>query len=138
MQVKQCRNCGKLFNSLGRSVCLECEEELDRQFRRVRDYLYDHPNADIAQIVKQTEIPERTILQFLREERLSLQGGSADGALVCEQCGKPIPSGKICVACRERLSSLLESKLESWTPAKAQQTPGPAKQGRKHFENNTW
>ena len=139
MQVKQCRNCGKLFHSLGSPVCLECEEILDQQFRLVRDYLYNHPGADIPEIVQQTNVSERSILQFLREERLSMRASDMGGGLRCEQCGKSIPSGQLCVDCKEKLSKLFESKLEGLVGEKS--TPDsskPTKQGRRHFENNTW
>jgi len=139
MKVKQCRMCGKLFQSLGNPICPECVDLMDQQFREVRDYLYRHPNADIAEIVKETGVSERSILQFLREERLSLMNTSANVGIRCEQCGKPISSGKLCVDCKERLSKMFESKLEPKASEKPASTGSDTMsyQGRRHFDNNT-
>lgn len=136
MQVRQCRICGRLFQSMGNFMCHECEERLDQEFRLVRDYLYQHPGADITEISRETEVSERSILQFLKEERLTLSVPSE--SIRCEHCGKPIPGGKICTDCKERLSKLLDSITEAnaakAAEKKASMTMGY--QGRKHFDNN--
>ncbi len=137
MQVRQCRMCGKLFQSMGSYVCLECEERLDQEFRLVRDYLYDHREADIMEISKETGVSERSILQFLKEERLTLSVPSEN--IRCEHCGKPVMAGKICADCRDRLSRLLENMAEAAAAKQAEKKASAevmSYQGRKHFDNN--
>ncbi len=136
MQVKQCRMCGRLFQSLGNAMCLECEERLDQEFRLVRDYLYNHPQAGIVEISKETGVSERSILQFLKEERLSLHMPSE--SILCEHCSKPIPAGKICSDCKDRLSKILENaaELNAAREAERKASASMTYQGRKHFDNN--
>ncbi len=136
MHVKQCKLCGKLFQSLGNPICMECEERLDQEFRIVRDYLYGHPDEDIAGISKETGVSEKSILQFLKEERLSLHGPSEN--IRCEHCGKAIPSGKLCMECKDKLSQMFESMVEANAARLAQKKESDSMgyQGRKHFDNN--
>ncbi len=136
MQVRQCRICGRLFQSMGNYTCLDCEERLDQEFRLVRDYLYQHPGADISEISRETGVSERSILQFLKEERLTLSVPSE--SIRCEHCGKAIPGGKICTDCKERLSKLLDTIAEANAAKVAEKKASSSMeyQGRKHFDNN--
>jgi flagellar operon protein (TIGR03826 family) len=109
MNIRQCANCGKIFQSFGNSVCEDCAEEKDRAYIKVRDYIYAHPSADMVEIVDKTEIPEKWIMEFLREERLTL--GTATGILLCDQCGKPITSGRLCAGCKERLANAISKAV---------------------------
>ncbi len=120
MQVKQCRSCGKLFQSLGSPLCMECNEQLDERFRLVRDYLYSHPSASVIQLSKATGVSERDILTFLKEDRLALNQESE--LMRCEKCGKAIASGRLCEHCKEELSRVLSSKAKETAPGSA---PGP-------------
>ncbi len=98
MKIKQCTQCRNIFQAYGNeSVCPSCMEKMDQYFVKVRDYLYEHPNAGIVEIVEKTEVEEKHILSFLREERLSLK--EPTGALVCANCGEPIRKGKYCEKC---------------------------------------
>lgn len=100
--------CGKLFHSLGSAHCTECNDEMDRRFIKVRDYIYAHPEASVAEIVEKTGVPQKNILSFLREERLVLE--HASGILVCERCAKPIAGGRFCDECKNQL-------LKAFAPA---------------------
>ncbi|HWR21880.1 MAG TPA: flagellar protein [Feifaniaceae bacterium] len=137
MKVKQCRMCGKLFQSVGGSMCMECEDRLDQEFRLVRDYLYEHPEADIMELSKETGVSERSILQFLKDERLTLSVPSE--SIRCEHCGKAIASGKICAACKDRLSRILENMTEA-AAAKQAEKRAPVEimsyQDRRHLDDN--
>lgn len=63
----------------------------------------------MAEISNETGIEEKLILHFLREGRLEMM--TADGSLVCEKCGTPIKSGRLCRKCSEALSHALNSVL---------------------------
>ncbi len=107
--IRQCKMCGKLFHSLGNPLCNECNDEMDRRFVKVRDFIYAHPEASIAEIVEKTEVPEKNILAFLREERLVLASVSG-GIITCERCSRSIASGRFCEECKSQL-------LRAFTPA---------------------
>ena len=97
MDVRQCRRCDKLFQSLGKDICFDCIEEMDNEYVIVRDYIYENPSAGIVEISKETGVAEKMILHFLREKRLSLAEASI--LLTCESCGKAIATGRYCDSC---------------------------------------
>ncbi|HWR19217.1 MAG TPA: MerR family transcriptional regulator [Clostridia bacterium] len=107
--IRQCKMCGKLFHSLGNPLCSECNDEMDRRFIKVRDFIYAHPEASIPEIVEKTEVPEKNILAFLREERLVL--AHATGLLNCERCLSPISSGRFCEDCKNQLIKALKPNV---------------------------
>jgi hypothetical protein len=82
---------------------------MDRRFVKVRDFIYAHPEANIPEIVKKTEVPEKNILAFLREERLVL--AHASGLLNCERCLAPIASGRFCEDCKNQLVKALKPNV---------------------------
>lgn len=98
MKVKQCSECRGIFQAYANeTICPKCREKLDRDYVKVRDYLYVHPRADVPELAKETGVDEKYILNFLREERLSLAQPTDE--LRCASCGKPILKGKYCEAC---------------------------------------
>jgi len=104
--VVQCKHCGILFQSFGAEICPKCTQKLDGEFIVVKEYLYDHPHANITEIAKDTGVEERTILHFLREGRLSVDGESGGR---CEECGAPISSGKLCKRCKTVMDSVMQA-----------------------------
>jgi rubrerythrin len=110
MNVRRCAMCGVLFNSYGTNKCPECIQELDRQFILVREYIYQNEEADILEISKETGVEGKTILEFLKDGRLTL--GVESSILVCESCGKPIKTSKYCEECRDRLENALKSRTK--------------------------
>ncbi len=107
--VRKCKECGKLFNFMGRPICPECLKKTDEDFQNVRKYIYDNPNAGIEEAAEETGVSVKTIMRFLREGRLQLR--SASGALLCEKCGKPLSTGSMCEDCKKKLTETLGSKL---------------------------
>ena len=45
MQLIKCKWCGRSFQSYGYNFCPKCAQELDEQYKPVRDYLYDNPSG---------------------------------------------------------------------------------------------
>lgn len=113
--IRQCKDCGMIFQSLGDSVCPDCRESRDGAFIKVRDYIYGHPSANLMDISAATGVAERLILEFLKEDRLSISGGAG---LVCENCKKPILSGRYCGICRERLGRAFGAARDVYAPPK--------------------
>lgn len=110
VKVLSCKICGRLFQSYGIGCCPGCADEMDKAFVKIKEYLYEHENATIVDIVEGTGISEKYVLQFLKEGRLSIEG--AEDALRCEDCGRPISSGRYCSDCREKLANVLSSAVE--------------------------
>ncbi|MDR0671486.1 MAG: hypothetical protein LBF64_04155 [Oscillospiraceae bacterium] len=112
MDIRQCRRCRKLFNYVGHFNCSACVHELDDIFTKVRNYLYDHPQADMASLCEASGAEEEDVLGWLREGRLVL-GGDAEAMLVCENCRKPIKTGRYCDTCAAAVRAQLAETAEN-------------------------
>lgn len=131
MNIRQCKECGTLFQYLGKPICADCLDELDRKFLKVREYLYKHPEASIKEVSEKTEVGEKYILDFLKEERLSLK--NASGFLQCELCKKPITAGRFCADCQGSLNKAFAPP----EPEKPEPIVNPTKRGaRMHITRN--
>ena len=57
MDVRSCRNCGRLFNYLqGQPICPACRNKLEKKFEEVKEYIRSHESASIQQISEDTEV----------------------------------------------------------------------------------
>lgn len=111
MNVKNCPECGRIFNYTGRDLCPKCIGEDEEQFKRVKEYLRDNPGANIEVVSQTTEVDEKKIIRYLREGRLQLTPGSTGIMLYCERCGTQILSGRVCDNCAKDLKNGLSSGL---------------------------
>lgn len=91
MEVKNCKNCGRLYNYIGGvyRLCPECMRKLEEKFQEVKDYIEDNPRADMREISEKCDVSTRQIEQWIREERLSFSDDSPIG-IACEVCGATI------------------------------------------------
>lgn len=106
-EVRQCKLCGKLFYTFGADNCPECTEKKEKEFEKVRDYIYEHPKANVVEISQETGVSEKMILGYLKEGRLTIEENS--GLLLCEECGRSISTGRYCAGCSRRLEHELRS-----------------------------
>lgn len=107
MEVRNCRNCGKLFNYIGGvPICPSCKEALEDKFEEVKQYIYNNPNSNIQEVADDTDVSVPQIKQWIREERLTFAEGSSIG-LECENCGAIIRTGRFCPHCKELMASRL-------------------------------
>ncbi len=99
--VRQCRVCKRLFRyqGFGAGTCPICRKEDDEMFTRVKTYLRDHYGSTLVEVSMECDVPMERIKEWLKEERLEYTGGG-DTGLVCEKCGTPILSGRLCDNCR--------------------------------------
>ena len=105
MEVMLCKGCGRLFNSgYGEEYCPECQSLPDTDFRRVRDYLWDHPNTQAEEGAKACNVPLKTVMHYVKQQRLDISKDSKM-LLTCENCGKQILSGTYCKDCQAKLST---------------------------------
>ena len=50
MDVRNCKNCGKLFQFVGKPICPACNKKLEDKFFEVRDYIYENPTANMGKV----------------------------------------------------------------------------------------
>ena len=112
MNVRNCRNCGRLFNYVtGIVICPACRESQEAKFQEVKANIQDHKGVGIAEVAEVCDVDPAQIRQWLREERLEVTENSAL-FLNCDSCGAPIRSGRYCDKCKMDLSRSLNSVLK--------------------------
>lgn len=72
---------------------------MERDFKRIKAYLYEFPEASAAEICSALELPTALIKYYLKEERLEILHNSGNHFLKCETCGKAISTGRYCFDC---------------------------------------
>ena len=110
MDLRNCPQCGKVFNFIRTNLCPECQEKDEQAFREIRKYITQHPGATAIEVSKNTGISEEKVLRFLREGRLSA-GAEHQSNYTCELCGKPVLRERYCLACREKLTECLKKTI---------------------------
>jgi flagellar operon protein (TIGR03826 family) len=105
MNLINCQECGKVFASAGSKVCSDCRQSEEEKFQLVKDYLWDHPNSTVPAVSEATGVEEKTIIKFIKEDRLQSEGLDIDYSLECKICGVKIESGIYCDSCRNKLVS---------------------------------
>jgi len=111
MNIVQCTYCKKPFTSLGGRICPACNEQIDKDFITVRDYIYEHKHSNIDRIAKETEVSKQIIIHLLKEGRLIIDSPDGDGMLTCEMCKKPINTGRLCKDCTGKVSSSMDKNV---------------------------
>lgn len=107
MDVRNCRDCGKIFNYIsGPPLCPACMKLLDVKFDQVKAYIYDHPGAGIQEVSDENEVSTQQIKLWIRQERLTFSQDSPIG-LDCEGCGAIIKTGRFCPACKNKMANNL-------------------------------
>lgn len=105
MEVRNCKECGKLFNYLGgMPLCPACRNKMEDKFQQVKAYIYDHRDVDIHKVAEDNDVSVQQLRQWVREERLEFSEASQVG-LSCEKCGVMIRSGRFCKACKDKLAN---------------------------------
>lgn len=100
MNIRNCKECGKLFQYDGISkLCYSCRKKDDEDFRRVKEFLYQNPKETITVVSEETEVSEDKILRYLREGKLEITGDNSGILLDCESCGAAIRTGRYCEKC---------------------------------------
>ncbi|NLY48490.1 MAG: flagellar protein [Clostridiales bacterium] len=116
MDVRNCKECGKLFNYIsGPPLCPACKRKLEDIFEKVKEYIYDHPRVGIQEVSEEFNISVALIKQWIREERLAFAEDSMIG-IDCELCGALIKTGRYCKACKVKLARKLQELYPSQRP----------------------
>ena len=109
MEVRNCRQCGKLFNYIGGSygnLFTNCIKKIEEKFSDVKEYIEEHKNATMVEISEACDVSTRQIEKWIREERLCFSPDSAVG-IDCEMCGATIKSGRYCEKCKSKITNEL-------------------------------
>lgn len=112
MEVRNCKNCGRLFNYVGgtsyKNLCPACIDLLEDKFQEVKKYVQDNPHCTINQISDEMDVPVRQIERWIRDERLCFADDSPIG-IACERCGKMIKTGRYCDMCKNEIGNQMSS-----------------------------
>lgn len=113
MEVMLCKGCGRLFNSsYGEEYCNECQNLPDTDFKKVREYLWEHPNTPAETVAKACGVPLKTVMHYVKQQRLEISKDSMM-LLKCENCGKSILSGTYCRDCESKLMNKYSRSSQS-------------------------
>ena len=111
MDFRQCNRCDGIFEYRGRIICPTCIRELDEIFVEVRNYIYEHSNATLDEIIDNTSAEEKEVIGWLQEGRL-IMSADAPPMLKCDCCGVPIREGRFCDRCMTKLRNEIAAKIE--------------------------
>jgi len=115
MDVRSCRNCGRLFNYLqGNPICPACKRKLEDKFEQVKMYIRENNLATMQQISDANDVSVKQLKQWVREERLTFSDDSPVG-IECENCGTLIRTGRFCAKCKNNMANTL-TKLYAVAP----------------------
>lgn len=114
MDIRNCKECGKIYKYDGFNICINCRKKEEEYFTKVKDFIYDNPGATIQIVSEETGVPQSKILRYLREGRLEL-ADEDNLILSCERCGKGIKSGRFCNMCKVELEREFKSSIAEKT-----------------------
>jgi hypothetical protein len=69
--LRNCLECGKLFEHVFLPRCPECVEKEARELKLVKEYLQDHPLKGIGDIHEATGVSLKAILRMQKEGTLT-------------------------------------------------------------------
>ena len=108
--MKNCSSCGKVFVSINNSrICVDCRAKEEQWEKSIIDYVRDHPNSKIGEIVEATGVQEPVIRRMIREGRFVSTG--VELYYPCEKCGSPIQRGQYCEKCQKDMRDELTAAI---------------------------
>ncbi|MBO4980512.1 MAG: flagellar protein [Lachnospiraceae bacterium] len=133
MNIRNCRNCGRIFNYVaGAILCQPCRELMEKKFQEVKEYIRQHPGVGIAEVSEACDVDPAQIRQWLREERLEVTENSAI-FLNCESCGAPIRTGRFCEKCKCSMTRDFKEAVAEKKPAEPPKAPQTKTKERMRF-----
>lgn len=135
MDVRNCKSCGKLFQYIGKPLCPACSKKMEDKFNEVRDYIRDNPTVNMSQVSEELDVPIQQIKRWVREERLAFSKDSGI-TISCENCGKPILTGRFCKECKSSMRNNLSQMYGTENVAKKQKKEAANPNGKMRFLKN--
>lgn len=111
MDVRNCKQCGTLYNYVGgayKNLCPSCIRKIEDRFEAVKAYIEEHVTATMSDVSEECGVSVRQIEHWVREERLCFADDSPIG-IACEVCGNTIKTGRYCDNCRNTVINELGS-----------------------------
>ena len=109
-KMKNCSSCGKVFVSINNArICMDCRAKEEQWEKSIIDYVRDHPNSKIGEIVEATGVQEPVIRRMIREGRFVSTG--VELYYPCEKCGSPIQRGQYCEKCQKDMRDELTAAI---------------------------
>jgi tRNA(Ile2) C34 agmatinyltransferase TiaS len=107
-----CAACGgvMVFQGLGQYRCEKCGSLEYDDYGKVREFIEEHPGANVAQIAESTGVTRKAINKMVKEERFEIRKESKT-FLLCEICGLPIRSGYVCKNCEATYHKQYEEEV---------------------------
>lgn len=113
MNVRNCRNCGSIFNYVtGQVICPACREKLEKKFQEVKEYIRENKGVGINEVAEACDVDPSQIRQWLKEDRLEVTADSSI-FLTCESCGAAIRSGRFCEKCMGNMTRGFQDVLKA-------------------------
>ncbi|HOP73405.1 MAG TPA: flagellar operon protein YvyF [Thermoclostridium caenicola] len=104
-ELRNCKRCKRIFMyAMGPQICEVCKKQEEEDFEKVRKFLREFPGATIQEVSAATDVSPQLIYKFLRDGRIEVAQDSPI-ALLCENCGVRITSGRFCVNCSRKLAN---------------------------------
>ena len=135
--VRNCKRCNKIYNYIGGApVCQDCKQQDEVDFKRVKEYLYEHSGASLFEVSKELEISVKQIKAYLKEGRLQIVGDSGNMFLECERCGKSISTGRFCNDCSKEVTSDIKSVAEQMSGSVNDEAAEKRANGMRYLNKN--
>ena len=112
MNVRNCKNCGRLFNYIaGPPICPECKDQIEKKFQQAKEFVRNTAHATVSMVAEEVDVSEQQVKQWIREERLVF-ADSAIAGIACEVCGAPISTGRFCAKCKNQVMNDLNGAIK--------------------------
>lgn len=110
MEVKNCKECGRLYNYIGgtKRLCPVCMGKLEDKFQEVKQFIEDNRSAPMNVVSQECDVSTKQLEQWIREERLTVDENSPLG-VSCEKCGRSIKFGRLCDNCKKNLENVVSN-----------------------------
>ncbi len=106
-KLMNCPYCNRLYLDLGDGCCPECKEKQKAQRQLVRDYLFEHAEADVVSIARGTGLSLRTLMRMRKDGFLEIN--TALHSHYCKRCGAPLDEG---IYCRQCVAAFAQKRVE--------------------------
>ena len=116
MNIRNCARCKKIYQYDGFKICINCRRDDEMDFQNVKEYLEEYPGANISNVVENTKVDTKKVIEFLKDGRLEIEGGG-DILLECETCGVGITTGRYCDKCAGGLQRELGQAIKGSSKA---------------------
>ncbi len=118
MDVRNCRQCGRIYNYIGgpyKHLCPDCVRKMEDKFVEVKEYINEYDKATIAEVSAECDVSVKQIEKWVREERLCFSADSPIG-IACEKCGAMIKSGRFCDNCKGSMANSFSNAYREEKP----------------------